>query len=60
MRTAVDCREMSQGDMKKDIVVGSAFGEKSGSQGARAILLSHMQEWSHHCSLSLPTYHASS
>ena len=55
MRTVVDCREMSQGDIKKDIVVGSAFGEKSGSQGARAILLSLMQEWSHHCSLSLPT-----
>ena len=44
MRTSVDCREMSQGDMRKDIVVGSDFGEKSGSQGGRAILLSHMQE----------------
>ena len=40
VRAAVDCREM---DLKEEIVVGNATGEKSGSHGSKAILLSHVK-----------------
>ena len=40
-RAAVDCREMDQGDVREEIVVGNACGGKSGSYGIKVILLSH-------------------
>ena len=43
MRAAVDCRETDRGDVKEEIVVGNAVGEKSGSHGSKAILLSHVK-----------------
>ena len=43
MRSAVDCREMAQGDVREDIAVGNVRGEISGSHGCEAILLNHMQ-----------------
>ena len=41
MRDAVDSREMDQGDMREEIVVGNDSGGKSGSHGSKVILLSH-------------------
>ena len=41
MRAAVDCREMDQGDVREEIVVGNACRRKPGSHGSKAILLSH-------------------
>ena len=38
---AVDCRETDRGDVREEIVVGNACGEKTGSHGSKAILLSH-------------------
>ena len=38
-------------------MVGNAGGEKLGSHGRKAILLSHPWGWSHHHSLSLPIGH---
>ena len=43
VRSAVDCREMAQGDVREEIAVGNACGEISSSHGCEAILLSHMQ-----------------
>ena len=40
-RAAVDCRETDRGDVREEIVVGNACGRKPGSQGNKAILLSH-------------------
>ena len=40
-RAALNCREMNQGDVREEIVVGNAGGEKPGSHGSKAILLSH-------------------
>ena len=34
---------MARGDVREEMVVGNAFGGKPGSQGGKAILLSHMQ-----------------
>ena len=45
MRAAVDCREIDQGSVKEEIVVGNACpacGGKLDSHGSKAILLSHM------------------
>ena len=42
MRAVVDCREMGQGDMREEIVVGNAFGGEPGSHGSKVILLSHV------------------
>ena len=42
MRAAVDCREMDQGDVREELVVGNACGEKLGSQGSKVILLSYV------------------
>ena len=42
MRAAVDCREMDQGDVREELVVGNACGEKLGSHGSKATLLSHV------------------
>ena len=42
MRAAVNCRDMDQGDVREEIVVGNAYGGKLGSHGSKAILLSHM------------------
>ena len=42
VRAAVDCRETDRGDMREEIVVGNAGGEKAGSHASKAILLSHM------------------
>ena len=39
MRAAVDCRETDRGDVKEEIVVGNACGEKPGSHGSKAIQL---------------------
>ena len=43
VRAAVDCGEMDCGDVREEIVVGSASGGKPGSHRSKAILLSHMQ-----------------
>ena len=40
-RAAVDCRETDGGDVREEIVVGNACGEKPGSHGSKVILLSH-------------------
>ena len=40
-RAAVDCRETDRGDVKEEIVVGNACGEKPGSHGSKAIMLSN-------------------
>ena len=42
VRVAVDCGEMDQGDVREEIVVGNACGEKPGSHGSKVILLSHV------------------
>ena len=42
-RAAVDCGETDGGDVRKEIVVGNACGGKLGSQGRKAILLSHAE-----------------
>ena len=39
MRSAVDCGQTDQGDMREEIVVGSAGGGKPGSHGSKVILL---------------------
>ena len=41
MIAEVDCRETDRGDVREEIVVGNACGRKPGSQGNKAILLSH-------------------
>ena len=41
-RAAVDYGEMGQGDVREEIVVGNACGEKLGSHGGKATLLSHV------------------
>ena len=41
MRAAVDCGETDGGDVREEVVVGNACGGKLGSQGRKAILLSH-------------------
>ena len=43
VRSAVDCGETSQGDLREETVVGNACGGKSGSHGSKAIPLSHAQ-----------------
>ena len=43
MRAAVDSRERDRGDVREETVVGNACGGKLGSQGSKAILLSHAQ-----------------
>ena len=40
-RAAVECREMDGRDVREEIVVGNACGEKPGSHGSKVILLSH-------------------
>ena len=40
-RAAVDCGETDRGDVREEIVVGNACGEKPGSHGNKVILLSH-------------------
>ena len=42
MRADVECGEMGPGDMREEIVVGNAGGEKAGSHASKAILLSHI------------------
>jgi len=42
VRAAVDCREMDQGDVREETVVGNALEEKLGSHGSKVILLSHV------------------
>ena len=41
VRAAVDCREIDQGDVREEIVVGNACGGKPDSHGSKVILLSH-------------------
>ena len=41
MRAAIDCREMDQGDVREETVMGNASGGKPSSHGSKAILLSH-------------------
>ena len=41
-RVAVDCGEMDRGDVREETVVENACGGKPGSQGSKAISLSHM------------------
>ena len=41
MRAAVDCGETDRGDMREETEVGNACGEKAGSDGNKAVLLSH-------------------
>ena len=40
-RAAVDYRETNRGDVREEIMVGSACGRKPGSHGSKVILLSH-------------------
>ena len=54
MRAAVECRQTDRGDVREETVLGNAFGGKLGSHESKAILLSHVQGWSHHHSLSPP------
>ena len=42
MKATVDCEETDCGDMREEIVVGTACGGKLGSHGSKAILLSHV------------------
>ena len=42
VRAAVDCGETDQGDVREEIVMGNVCGEKPGSHGSKAILLSHL------------------
>ena len=42
VRAAVDCREMDQGEVREETVVGNACGGKLGSHGSKAILQSHI------------------
>ena len=42
VRAAIECREMDQGDVREEIVMGNASGGKPGSHGSKAILLSHV------------------
>ena len=42
VRAAVDCREISQGDVREEIVGRNACGGKLGSHGSKVILLSHV------------------
>ena len=39
MRATVDCRETDQGDVREEIVVGSACGGKPGSHGSKELVL---------------------
>jgi len=41
-RTAGDCGETNQGDVREEIVVGNAYGGKPGSYGSKVMLLSHV------------------
>ena len=41
-RAAVDCREMDQGDVREEIVMGNACRGKPGSHGSKGILLTHV------------------
>ena len=41
-KAAVDCGETDRGDVREETVVGNACGEKPGSHGSKAILLSHV------------------
>ena len=41
VRAAVDCREIDQGEVKEEIVVGNDCGGKLGSHGSKVILLGH-------------------
>ena len=41
MRAAVDGGETDRGDVREEIVVGNACGEKPDSHGSKAILLRH-------------------
>ena len=41
MKAAINCGETDGGDVREEIVVGNACGEKPGSHGSKAILLSH-------------------
>ena len=41
VRAAVDCREMDQGDVREEIVVGNACKGKLGSHASKVILLSY-------------------
>ena len=40
-RADVECGEMDRGDVREEIVVGNACGEKPGSHGSKVILLNH-------------------
>jgi len=42
-RAAVDCRDTGRGDVREETVGGNACGGKSGTDGSKAILLSHTQ-----------------
>ena len=42
VRAAIDCREMDQGDVREETVMGNASGGKPSSHGSKAILLSHV------------------
>ena len=41
MRAAIDYGEANRGEVREKIVVGNACAGKLGSQGSKAILLSH-------------------
>ena len=41
-RAAVDCGEMDRGEVRKEVVVGNAYGGKPGSHGSKVILLSQL------------------
>ena len=41
-RAAVDCGEMYRGEVRKEVVVGNAYGGKPGSHGSKVILLGQL------------------
>ena len=42
MKAADDCRETDGGELREETEVGNACGGKLGSNGSKAVLLSHM------------------
>ena len=41
VKAAINCGETDGGDVREEIVVGNACGEKPDSHGSKAILLRH-------------------
>ena len=57
MKSAIDRREVAQGDVREETVVGTACEGKAGSHGSKTVIC---RGWSHHGGHSLPHAHTSS